>query len=102
MYLIFALFARTLSENATFIDDFRFRVKKRLLKRPSAMDFNFCTFDVAHKNTGIPELRYISTSRGVVLKTAVVAMCFRKTLVFYRREREFIVMVVCICLNMDV
>ena len=28
LYLIFALFARTLSENATFIDEFRFFVTK--------------------------------------------------------------------------
>ena len=66
------------------------------------MEVNFCTFDFARKNTGIPELRYISTSRGVVLKTADFAMYFRKTLVFYRRKREFIVMVVCTFLKVDV
>ena len=88
MYFIFALFGLTLSENATFIDDFLFFVKQRLLKRPNAMDFNFCTFDLARKNTGIPELRYISTSRGAVLKATDFALYSRKTLVFYRRKRE--------------
>ena len=69
MYFSFALFGRTLSENATFIDEFRVFVKKRPLKRHVAMEVNFCTLDFAGKyagfwgETGVKVHKYIARCR---------------------------------------
>ena len=69
MYFSFALFGRTLSENATFTDEFRFFVNKRPLKRHVAMEVNFCTLDFAGKyagfggETGVKVHKYIARCR---------------------------------------